>query len=158
MKYYKDQQENIHAYCKEGFQEIESPIFNGKVLKEHKYIDQVEIKEDHTYATYYNQDGTIDWDKENQVNQKNLLYKYKNYYLEVFETKLHELDYDSIATVQTWIDDIDYGAEAKSLLDWYKALTDKNYQIINSISNKQIEELDKDSYIKELPKYEEYIK
>ena len=56
---------------------------------------------------------------------------FKGLYLDIFNAKLKELDYDSIATVQAWMSDATFGAEATKIMTWYKALITKNYVILN---------------------------
>lgn len=75
MNYYKNNNNKLFAYDDEqilqgygaDLTELESPIWNGSILAGHKNISQVETKEDGSYATYYNEDGTIDTDKEEEA-------------------------------------------------------------------------------------------
>ena len=72
MNYFTNNNNEIFAYDNEQISqgygqdltELESPIWNGSILIGHKNINQVETKEDGSYATYYNEDGTIDWELE----------------------------------------------------------------------------------------------
>jgi len=57
---------------------------------------------------------------------------FKSLYLEIFNAKLKELDYDSIATIQLWMDDATFGVEATRIMTWYKAIITKNYMILNT--------------------------
>ena len=57
---------------------------------------------------------------------------YKGLYTGIVSTKLEELDYDSLATVNLWKDDPTYGAEATRILDWYKAIIKRNYELLNA--------------------------
>lgn len=98
MKYYKDNDNNIYTFYEDGFQEIETPIFKGKVLKGHYNITQVETKEDASYATYYNEDGTIDWDKENElINsiQKKEASQQKLSHIELLTATVNSVEYDA---------------------------------------------------------------
>ena len=50
--------------------EIKSPVReDGTIYPKHKNIELLEKKEDGTYATYYNTDGTIDTAKEDEKSQ-----------------------------------------------------------------------------------------
>ena len=72
MNYFKDENNKIFAFddtqviqgYAEGLTILEKPIWNGKVLVGHKKISKVQKKEDGSYATYYNEDETIDVVKE----------------------------------------------------------------------------------------------
>lgn len=55
---------------------------------------------------------------------------YKSLYLGIVQSKLDELDYDSLATVKLWEGDATFGAEATRILTWYKAIILKNYQLL----------------------------
>ena len=60
------------------------------------------------------------------------LENYKRIYTEVVNAELKALDYDSLATVDLWKDDPTYGAEATRILDWYKAIIKRNYELLNA--------------------------
>ena len=64
--------------------------------------------------------------------------KFKNKYLSYVDTKLKELDYDSLATVKLWEDDANYGAEATKILTWYKAIIAMNYQLITDVTSQVV--------------------
>lgn len=57
---------------------------------------------------------------------------YKSLYLAIINAKLKELDYDSLATVKLWEGDAVFGVEATRILNWYKAIINKNYQLLNA--------------------------
>jgi hypothetical protein len=57
---------------------------------------------------------------------------YKILYMGIVNTKLKELDYDSLATVKLWEGDANFGAEATKILTWYKAIINKNYALFNA--------------------------
>jgi len=59
MKYYKNKNNEIYAdpINLEGLVEIEDPIFNNVVLKNHKNIHLVETKEDGSYFNYYKEEN-----------------------------------------------------------------------------------------------------
>lgn len=88
--------------------------------------------------------------------QESFISQYKSYYLELFNSKLKELDYDSIATLSMWAnkDNSIYQEEAQVLLDWYDLLVSKNYEIINSIKKGTLKALSKEEYLEALPAYE----
>lgn len=77
---------------------------------------------------------------------------FKELYIKVFNDKLKELDYDSIATVQLWMSDAQFGVEATKIMTWYKALITKNYVILNEAKISGIIPTD-EAYIALLPKY-----
>lgn len=84
--------------------------------------------------------------------------QYKSYYLEVFNTKLKELDYDDIATVAVWAnkDGSTFQAEAKSLINWYEAIINKNYELINAVQAGTISTPTKEEYLSQLPLFETF--
>lgn len=63
-----------------------------------------------------------------------LVAHFKSLYLQVFNTKLQELDYDSIATVAMWANKSGsaFQSEAQSILDWYEAIIAYNYGLLNA--------------------------
>ena len=68
------------------------------------------------------------------VNTQNeLIAHFKSLYLGVIYTKLKELDYDSLATVKLWTDDATFGTEAMRIINWYKAIIAKNYQLMTDV-------------------------
>ena len=77
---------------------------------------------------------------------------FKSLYLEIFNDKLKELDYDSIATVQLWMSDATFGTEATKIMTWYKALITKNYEILTTAKASGAVPSDED-YIASLPKF-----
>ena len=67
MKYYTDINNNLYANPSnlDGLVEVESAVReDGTLLPKHKNLSGLDTYEDGTYATYYNQDGTIDTVKE----------------------------------------------------------------------------------------------
>ena len=118
----------------------------------------LQTKEDGSYYSYYNEDGTIDITKETEAETETLIAQYKSYYLEVFNAKLAELDYDDIATVGVWAikDGSSFQAEAKTLLNWYEAIINKNYELINAVKAGTISTPTKEGYLLELPLYEAF--
>ena len=76
---------------------------------------------------------------------------FKSMYLEILNTKLKELDYDSIATVQLWMSDATYGTEATRTIDWYKALINKNYAILSDAKASGVVPTDEE-YLAEIAK------
>lgn len=76
---------------------------------------------------------------------KRYIERMKNIYLSKVANKLEELDYDSLATVKLWEGDPIFGAEATRILMWYKALVQKNYELLNTGDM-----LTEDEYILEL--------
>lgn len=69
--------------------------------------------------------------KIDEVYSKATIAHFKGMYLEVVNTKLAELDYDSLATVKLWEGDSLFGAEATKILTWYKAIIAYNYGLIS---------------------------
>ena len=131
MKYYNNNG-NIQAFYSEGAVEIENPVReDGTLLPNHKNLSQVETKEDGSYYTYYNVDGTPDIAKETEEATQKLIANYKSLYLGEVDKVLAKADYDSLATVKLWENDDMFGAEATAILAWYKALIAKNYELLN---------------------------
>ena len=62
----------------------------------------------------------------------NAISNYKRLYLAIINKKLADLDYDSLATVKLWEDDANYGVEATKILNWYKAIIAKNYELFDA--------------------------
>ena len=60
------------------------------------------------------------------------LENYKSIYNGIVNSKLKELDYDSLERVNLWKDDPIYGVEATRILDWYKAIIKRNYELLNA--------------------------
>lgn len=52
---------------------------------------------------------------------------------QVVADKLKALRYDSLATVKLWADDVDFGAEATRILEWYKNVTKASIQLENGV-------------------------
>lgn len=86
------------------------------------------------------------------LEEEQLIERYKTYYMKVIDNKLNELDYDSLATVQLWIADATFGAEATSILAWYKNIIAFNYAMINDIKAGGAIPT-KEEYLLALPKY-----
>jgi hypothetical protein len=84
--------------------------------------------------------------------------EYKEYYLEIFNAKLKELDYDSIATVNVWAAKIGskYYVQANGLSDWYIAIINKNEELLSNIKNEIIPIPTKEEYLALLPKFEDF--
>lgn len=80
----------------------------------------------------------INQDKKAQKEQEQLLSHFKSLYLGLVESKLKELDYDSLATVTLWADDITFGTEATRILNWYKAIIAKNYQLMTDVQAQKV--------------------
>ena len=85
--------------------------------------------------------------------KKALIQEYKGYYTEVIANKLTELDYDSITTVKLWENDDIFGVEATKILNWYKAIIAKNYEILKNVKNEVIILPTKEEYLLMLPEY-----
>lgn len=137
-------------------------IGSGKTIPDGYKTDftKIETKEDGSYATWYNDNGTINVAKENEMFVANIVTTYKRYYLGVVNAKLKELDYDSIATVNLWKDDATFGTEATAILTWYRSIIDVNYDILNNIENGTKYIVDwadiiptKEEYLSVLPEY-----
>ena len=94
----------------------------------------------------------------NTKTEAEIIAEYKSYYLEKFNTKLDELDYDDIATVGVWAikTGSTFQAEAKALLNWYEAIINKNYEILNAVKKGDREMPTKEEYLSELPLYTTY--
>lgn len=88
-----------------------------------------------------------------QKTEDELKVVYKGYYLAVWENKLKELQYDSIATVDFWAkrELSIYYTEANNLLNWYESIINKNIQIISDVKNSIIPLPTKDEYLAMLP-------
>ena len=70
MKYYTKPDGTMTAYYKEGFTEVENPIFNGQPLPDHKNIGQVEADDEGNLYSLYNEDGTANTDKINEAKEE----------------------------------------------------------------------------------------
>ena len=95
---------------------------------------------------------------EKPKTEEEIIAEYKSYYLEKFNAKLDELDYDDIATVGVWAikTGSTFQAEAKALLNWYEAIINKNYEILNAVKKGDREMPSKEEYLAELPLYTTY--
>ena len=112
--------------------EITSPIReDGTIWTSHPNKTILSVKTDGSYYAYYNLDGTANLAKEQEIDTAQAIAHFKSMYLGIFNAKLKELDYDSIATVQLWMSDATFGVEATKIMTWYKALITKNYVILN---------------------------
>jgi hypothetical protein len=67
-----------------------------------------------------------------EQQQADTVNHFKGLYLQVVDTKLKELDYDSLATVKLWENDPTFGAEAAAILEWYKSIIVKNYELLTA--------------------------
>lgn len=101
--------------------------------------------------------SNVNYKSESERN-KELKDKYKGYYLEVFNEKIspEQLDYDGVDTIKFWADEIgsEYQQEARALLDWYKAIVNKNIEILTKV---QKNEKYNESWINIIPSKEEYL-
>ena len=64
--------------------------------------------------------------------QEEAIAHYKSLYMNLVSDKLKELDYDSLATVKLWEGDATFGAEATKILNWYKGIIQRNYELLNA--------------------------
>jgi len=74
---------------------------------------------------------------------------FKSLYLNEVNKVLATHDYDSLATVKLWADDATFGVEATSILNWYKAVINYNYTLLNAGTVPTDAE-----YLAGMPKYE----
>lgn len=138
MKYYILGNKILASY-KSGAIEIENPIReDGTVLPLHKNLDKTAKQEDGSlydfYLTIPDANGIYQPDvvKITAKVIEDSIVHFKSLYLEIFNAKLAELDYDSIATVQLWMSDATFGAEATKIMTWYKAIIAKNYEVLTT--------------------------
>jgi len=128
-------------------------------------ISLLETYQDGSYATYYKTDGSltedgkipIDTVKENLKKAKDLKEIYENYYENLIQDKLKELDYKNdgstvamYASIPTSI----YYNECISLITWRENIIKKNYEILGSI-NEGIKF--NQSWLDIIPTKEEYL-
>ena len=135
MKYYEDKKNNIFAnpINLDDLTEITNPIRNdGTLLPKHSSLNTLIKDENGNLYKFYNQDGTPDITKITNDTTEKLIVNFKSLYLDVVNAKLEELDYDSLATVKLWENDSTFGAEATRILNWYKAIIAKNYELLNA--------------------------
>ena len=64
-------------------------------------------------------DGRKSW----VIDEKEIVYKspINKIHNERLAEVLKQYDYESLAEVLIWVDDVDYGDEAKAILDWWKS-------------------------------------
>lgn len=129
---------------------INSIVDNISFVKLEGYI---EVTDNVEHGATQNDDGSFT-NLTIEVTPEQLTATYKDYYLEVINTKLRELDYDSISTVSVWVSDPTFGTEANNILTWYKAIIAFNYQMINDIKAGIKAVPTKDEYLAQLPKYQ----
>lgn len=107
-----------------------------------------------------NEDGSSSYadTRTSEEKEVNLIAEYKTAYLDKFNAKLKEMDYDDIATVGVWAikDGSQFQAEAKTLLNWYEAIITKNYEILNAVKSGDRSMPTKEQYLSELPSYAIY--
>ena len=108
-------------------------------------------------SNYYNSE-TETFEAKYILSNDDKVALYKSYYLERFNAKLDELDYDDISTVGVWAikTGSTFQAEAKALLNWYEAIISKNYEILNAIKKGDREMPSREEYLAELPLYTTY--
>ena len=162
MNYFKNNNNEIYAYDNEQVQqgygkdmeELLSPIFNGKVLIGHKNISQVELKPDGSYATYYNEDGTINTELELAHDTKNLLQSIESSIQGMLDDKAKEFGYDNIVAACSYAGYPNkYQEEAVKLGTWRSDVWDKAYELQSSMTEvPTVEEV-----LNQLPKYEEIV-
>ena len=113
MKYYKDNQGTVYAYEADGSQDY---LIGDKVAMTDEEVE-----------AHLNPPKT-------QVEiEAELISHFKSLYMNVVQTKLSELDYDSLATVKLWEGDATFGAEASAILAWYKSIISYNYATLNDV-------------------------
>lgn len=75
MKYYTNISNQITTFFKDGSIELDSPIReDGTLLPNHKNLGTIKTKADGSYYTYYNEDGTPDTVKEQELSDVEELY------------------------------------------------------------------------------------
>ena len=123
----------------------------------HYYLDGEELKPLEEYCKTQ-QIAEYVYTLTAEEQEANLMALYKLYYLEKFNAKLDELDYDDISTVGVWAikTGSTFQAEAKALLNWYEAIISKNYEILNAIKKGDREMPSREEYLAELPLYTTY--
>ena len=162
MNYFKNTNNQIFAYDDSqvakgygtGLEEILTPVKeDGTVYAGHKNLSTLQTKEDGTYYDFYNADGTPNLVEQAKVDKESLIASFKSAYLAEVDKVLKVKDYDSLATVKLWADDANYGTEATSMLDWYKAVITKNYEILNEVEQGIRTVPTVEEYKLELPNY-----
>ncbi len=131
------------------FKNVDNKLFTVDVDKycTDSFIESYKAKHSLTEIT------KIEFDDIHSIlNENELILQYKGYYQEVVTSKLKELDYDSIATVQLWSNDSTFGTEAIAILAWYKNIIAFNYAMINDIKAGGAIPT-KEEYLLALPKY-----
>ena len=123
-----------------------------------KPLAELQTKEDGTYYDFYNADGTPNLVEQAKVDKESLIASFKSAYLAEVDKVLQVKDYDSLATVKLWADDVVFGTEATAILDWYKSVISKNYEILNAVEAGTIEAPTLEEYLLQLPVYEARLK
>ena len=133
MKYYNDTNGNLYANPSnlEGLVEVESAVReDGTLLPKHKNLSLVQIKEDGTYYTYYNQDGTADLAKELLEDKANTLQAMESAIQEYIDSQAKNRGYDSIVSACSYAGYTnEFQTEAVSLGVWRSAVWTKAYQV-----------------------------
>lgn len=132
---------------------LEEPLMTKVPFSKYQYVlDQYEV------ALGIEEVETIEVVEDVIDTEAQTIATYKTYYLAVFNAKLALMDYDDIATVTMWAnkEGSSFQAEAKTLLNWYEAIINKNYEILNAVKAGTREMPDKEQYLSELPSYATY--
>ena len=133
MKYYKDTNGNLYANPSklDGLVEAESAVReDGTLLPKHKNLSLVQTKEDGSYYTYYNQDGTADLAKELLEDKANTLQAMESAIQEYIDSQAKNRGYDSIVSACSYAGYTnEFQTEAVSLGVWRSAVWTKAYQV-----------------------------
>jgi hypothetical protein len=154
MKYYKDKENNIYAFYKEGFEEITSPILeDGTVLPNHDGISDLETKEDGTPYKYYNEDGTPYFEKIMVEDKANLLNQMETAIQTHIDNQAQTLGYDDINSIAKYLrPSSPFYDECVKLGDWCDACWAKAYEVQMEVEagTRELPE----NIVSELPSYE----
>ena len=133
MKYYNDTNGNLYANPSnlEGLVEVESAVReDGTLLPKHKNLSLVQTKEDGSYYTYYNQDGTPDTAKIMLEDKANTLQAMESAIQEYIDSQAKNRGYDSIVSACSYAGYTnEFQTEAVSLGVWRSAVWTKAYQV-----------------------------
>ena len=133
MKYYKDTNGNLYANPSnlEGLVEVESAVrADGTLLPKHKNLSLVQTKEDGSYYTYYNVDGTPDTAKIMLEDKANTLQAMESAIQEYIDSQAKNRGYDGIVSACSYAGYTnEFQTEAVSLGVWRSAVWTKAYQV-----------------------------
>ena len=98
---------------------LNQPIVNGEVIELTKYphfdgVNWYEFDNEEERQAFISANSQpIIWDKQTYCNEVN------NQHNELFKTMYQQRNYIDIGEIQMWVEDVEYGQEAASLINWW---------------------------------------